>query len=217
VGTAISNAETRGELAASRARLVAAADEARRRLERNLHDGAQQRLVSLGLRLRSVESTIPPELEEPRAGIRHVVGEVTGVIDELREISRGIYPASLSRGGLAAAVRTLARRSAIPVQIAINTQAPMPEQVESAGYYVVAEAITNAAKHAEAREVHVTLEEQDGMLKVSIRDDGVGGADPSGGSGLTGLRDRVEALGGRLSIASPPGKGTLIVASIPTR
>jgi signal transduction histidine kinase len=216
VGTAIANADARSELAASRARIVTASDETRRRIERNLHDGAQQRLVSLGLRLRALEATVPPDQDEIRTEMLHVAGEVTGVIDELREISRGIYPASLSRGGLPSAVRTLARRSPLAIRLDLQTEARLTEAVEAAGYYVVAEAVTNAAKHASAMEVVVTLAYQDGLLRVSIRDDGVGGADPTNGSGLTGLRDRVEALGGRLEIASSPGEGTLIVAEIPT-
>lgn len=217
VGTAIANAAARSELAASRARIVTASDDARRRIERNLHDGAQQRLVSLGLRLRTLESTVPPGQDEVREEIHLFTGEVTGVIDELREISRGIYPASLSRGGLASAVRTLARRSPLPIELDIRTEVRLSEPVQAAGYYVVAEAATNAAKHASASEVRVTLEDREGMLRVSVRDDGVGGADPIRGSGLTGLRDRVEALGGRLEITSVPGEGTLLVAELPTR
>jgi signal transduction histidine kinase len=214
-----SNAAQRGllsELAASRARIVTASDDARRRIERNLHDGAQQRLVSLGLRLRTLEASLAPGQDEVGAEIRQVTGEVAGVIDELREISRGLYPASLSRGGLASAVRTLARRSPLPIELDIRTEARLTEPVQAAGYYVVAEAVTNAAKHASATEVGVTLEDQDGMLRVAVRDDGLGGADPSRGSGLTGLRDRVEALGGRLEITSAPGEGTVLVAEIPT-
>jgi signal transduction histidine kinase len=215
VGTALANADARGELAASRARIVAASDDARRRIERNLHDGAQQRLVSLGLRIRTLEASVSQEQDEIRTELRRLGGEVTGIIDELREISRGIYPASLSRGGLASAVRTLARRSQLPLQLDIQTEARLSEAVQAAGYYVVAEAVTNAAKHASAGEVRVTLADHDGMLRVAVRDDGAGGADPSRGSGLTGLRDRVEALGGRLEITSPPGEGTLLVADIP--
>lgn len=217
VATAIANADARAEVAASRTRIVTASDDARRRIERNLHDGAQQRLVSLGLRLRALESTVPPSQDQVHAEIRHVAGEVTEVIDELREISRGIYPASLSRGGLASAVRTLARRSPLPIELDIRTEARLTDAVQAAGYYVVAEAVTNAAKHASASEVRVTLEDRDAMLRVSVRDDGAGGADPADGSGLMGLRDRVEALGGRLEITSVPGEGTLIVAEIPTR
>ena len=217
VGTAISNADARAQVAASRARVVAASDDTRRRIERNLHDGAQQRLVSLGLKLRAVELTVPPDLEEVRVDLHQAGTEVTDVIDELREFSRGIYPASLSRGGLAAAVRTLARRSPIPIELEIRTEAPMPDPVQAAGYYVVAEALTNAAKYASADEVRVILEEREDVLRVTVSDDGIGGADPARGSGITGLRDRVEALGGRLEIKSPPGEGTTLVADIPNR
>jgi len=215
VGTAIANADARAELAASRARVVSAADETRRRIERNLHDGAQQRLVAMGLWLRSVESAISPAEEEARAGIRRVSQELTGVTEELREISRGIYPAILSRGGLDPAIRTLARRSTIPVTLDLRTAASYPEPIQIAGYYLVAEALTNAAKHAAARAAEVTVEERAGTLRVAVRDDGVGGADPARGSGLTGLRDRVEAIGGTLTVASPPGEGTQLIAEFP--
>ena len=217
VGTAIANADARAEVAASRARIVTASDDTRRRIERNLHDGAQQRLVSLGLRLRTLESTLPDGQDAIRSDIRRVAGEVTGVIDELREISRGIYPASLSRGGLPSAVRTLARRSPLAIRLDLRTEAHLSDAVQAAGYYVVAEAVTNAAKHASATEVQITLEDRDGILRVAVHDDGIGGADPTRGSGLTGLRDRVEALGGRLEVSSAAGAGTLLVAEIPNR
>jgi signal transduction histidine kinase len=217
VGTAIANADARAEVAASRARIVTASDDARRRIERDLHDGAQQRLVSLGLRLRTLEATVPDGQAGIRTGIRQVAGEVTGVTEELREISRGIYPASLSRGGLTSAVRALARRSPLPARLDLRTDSPLSEPVQAAGYYVVAEAVTNATKHASASEVRITLEDHDGALRVSVQDDGVGGADPTRGSGLTGLRDRVEALGGKLEVSSTPGTGTLLVAEIPNR
>jgi signal transduction histidine kinase len=160
---------------------------------------------------------VPDGQDEIRSDIRRVAEEVTGVIDELREISRGIYPASLSRGGLASAVRTLARRSPIAIRLDLRTEAPLTEPVQAAGYYVVAEAVTNATKHASASEIQITLEDRDGMLRVAIQDDGVGGADPTRGSGLTGLSDRVEALGGRLEVTSASGAGTLVVAEIPNR
>jgi signal transduction histidine kinase len=215
VGTAIANVNARAELTASRARIVTASDDTRRRIERNLHDGAQQRLVSLGLMLRTLESKVPDGQDEIRSEIHLVTEELTGVIEELREISRGIYPASLSRGGLASAVRTLARRSPLAIRLDLRTEAPLSEPVQAAGYYVVAEAVTNATKHASASEIQVTLEDRDGTLRVSVQDDGVGGADPIRGSGLIGLRDRVEALGGRLEVTSAPGAGTSLVAEIP--
>jgi signal transduction histidine kinase len=215
VGTAVANAEARTQLLASRARIVAAGDQARRRIERDLHDGMQQRLVSLGLDLRVAQTMLPPELSEPRAQLDRIADELDMAIEELREISRGIHPAILSEGGLAPALRTLARRSALPVKL--NVQAPVrpPEPVEVAAYYVVSEAITNAVKHAHASVVHVDVEQRDGMLALAVRDDGVGGADPQKGSGLIGLRDRIEALGGTIAIDSPTGQGTSIAAELP--
>ena len=213
--TAIANAENRSELAASRARIVTASDETRRRIERDLHDGTQQRLVSLGLNLRLAESNVPPDLDEPRRAIGQVAAELDGVIDELREISRGIHPAILSEGGLGPALRTLARRSAIPVVLGHVVDHRLPEPIEVAAYYVVSEALTNATKHANASQVDVEAAARDGSLRLSIRDDGVGGAEPAGGSGLVGLRDRVEALGGSIDLASPPGHGTQLVVQLP--
>jgi PAS domain S-box-containing protein len=213
--TAIANAETRSELAASRARIVATSDETRRRIERDLHDGTQQRLVSLSLDLRLAESTVPDELEEPRRTIARVAGELDGVIDELREISRGIHPAILSEGGLGPAFRTLARRSAIPVELDNSIAERLPEPLEVAAYYVVSEALANATKHANASCVGVEAATRDSSLRLSIRDDGVGGADPGRGSGLVGLRDRVEALGGSIEISSPPGHGTHVAVQLP--
>jgi signal transduction histidine kinase len=215
VGTAIANADARTELARSRARIVEASDETRRRIERNLHDGAQQRLVSLSLQLRTVESELPPDAQTAGAGLRRLATEINAILDELRETSRGIYPAILSRGGLNSALKTLARRSPVPVELDLRSDATYPEPIQVAAYYVVAEALTNTAKHAHAETVEVRVEERDGMLRVSVRDDGGGGANPGRGSGLTGLRDRVEALGGHLELASPPGKGTTLVAELP--
>jgi signal transduction histidine kinase len=215
VAIAIANAESRTELAASRARVIAAADATRRRLERDLHDGAQQRLVSLALELRHVEGTVPADLPEVRADIRRAADELTDALDELRELSRGIHPAILSEGGLGPALRTLARRAGVPVELDMRTPARFPEPVEVAAYYVVSEAVTNTTKHARASHAEVVVEERDGRLWLRVCDDGGGGADPQRGSGLTGLRDRVEALGGALHVDSPPGDGTLIEASLP--
>jgi signal transduction histidine kinase len=212
VATAVANAESRSELAASRARLVAASDETRRRIERNLHDGTQQRLVSLGLELRLAESNMPAEA---RGTLGHVAKELDEVIDELREISRGIHPAILSQGGIGPALRTLARRSAIPIELDSVIDSRLPEPIEVAAYYVVSEALANATKHAGASRVNVEATPHNGSLLLSIRDDGIGGANPSGGSGLVGLRDRVEALGGSMKISSPPGQGTQIVVRLP--
>ena len=215
VATAIANAATRAELVASRARIVAAGDEARRRLERDLHDGAQQRLVSLGLELRLAEESIPPRRNDLKERLSHIVSGLTGVAEDLQEFSRGIHPAILSKGGLGSAIRTLARRSAVPVTHDIAVDRSLPESAEVAAYYVVSEALTNAAKHAQASEVHVSATAEDGNLCLVIRDDGVGGADSRRGSGLIGLMDRVEALGGRLEITSQVGSGTSLHVIIP--
>jgi signal transduction histidine kinase len=215
VATAIANAQSRAELAASRARIVAAADETRRRLERDLHDGAQQRLVSLALILREVASEVPPELERVRAELADVDSGLDGVLDDLREISRGIHPAILSDGGLGPAIRTLARRSPVRVVLDVGVDERLPEQIEVAAYYVVSEALTNAAKHAVASSVHVDVDASNGALRLTIRDDGVGGADPARGSGLIGLKDRVEAIGGRIVVESPARVGTSLFIELP--
>ena len=215
VATAVGNAENRAQLAGSRARIVAAADETRRRIERDLHDGIQQRLVSLSLELRLAQSMTPPALPELDTKIGRVADELNGAVDDLREIARGIHPAILSEGGLGPALRTLARRAAIPVELDVAAIGRLPEPIEVAAYYVVSEALTNATKHARASVVHVAVEERDGYLHLSIRDDGVGGADPALGSGLIGLRDRAEALNGSIEVNSPAGKGTLMVVVLP--
>jgi signal transduction histidine kinase len=215
VATAIGNAESRAELAASRTRIVAAADETRRRIERDLHDGTQQRLVSLGLDLRLAQSTVPAHLPGLESEIGRVADQLNEVVDDLREIAHGIHPAILSEGGLAPALRTLARRAAIAVEVDAVPIARLREPIEVAAYYVVSEALTNATRHANASAVWVTAERRDGSLHISVRDDGVGGAHPPRGSGLTGLRDRVEALGGSMRVDSPAGKGTLIVVDFP--
>jgi signal transduction histidine kinase len=215
VATAIANAESRAELTASRARVVAAADETRRRIERDLHDGTQQRLVAIALELRGAEAAVPRELSGLRDRLAGAAQRLSAAVDELQEISRGIHPAILSRGGLKPALRNLARRSAIPVDLEVGTERRLPPPVEVAAYYVVSEALTNAAKYAEASLVRVGVEARDGALRLTIRDDGVGGADPARGSGLVGLRDRVEALGGELDVESPEGGGTALLVVIP--
>jgi signal transduction histidine kinase len=215
VATAVENAESRAELAASRARVVAAADQTRRRLERDLHDGAQQRLVSLALRLRTIAATIPPELRELDQELAGVGNELDDVLDDLRELSRGIHPAILSEGGLGPALRTLARRSLVPVELQLGMEGRLPERVEVTAYYVVSEALTNAAKHANASAVQVDLDRDDGLVRLAIRDDGVGGADPARGSGLIGLKDRVEGTGGTLRVDSRPGEGTSLLVELP--
>lgn len=215
VATAIANADARTELTASRARIVAASDAARRRFERDLHDGAQQRLVSLGLQLRTAEASLPPDCHALRAPLSDIVTGLRGVSEDLQEISRGIHPAILSRGGLGPALKTLARRSAVPVDLHLDIRRRLPESAEVAAYYVVAEALTNAAKYAQASEVTVSAEADAANLSLSICDDGVGGADPRKGSGLIGLVDRVEAVGGQLRISSLVGSGTSLLATIP--
>jgi signal transduction histidine kinase len=219
VATAVGNAESRAELAASRTRIVAAADETRRRIERDLHDGTQQRLVSLGLELRLAQSKVPAELPELETEIGRVADELNQVVEELREIARGIHPAILSEGGLGPALRTLARRAAIAVAVELDVApiARLPEPIEVAAYYVISEALTNVTKHAHASVVRVAVEERDDSLRLSIRDDGVGGVDPAHGSGLIGVRDRVEALGGSIEVSSPPGEGTLILVQLQLR
>jgi signal transduction histidine kinase len=215
VATAIANAQAQDELNASRARIVTAADDARRRIERDLHDGVQQRLVSLGLHLRAVQAGVPADLVPLKEQISDLAGSVTGISEDLQELSRGIHPAVLSRGGLVPAIKVLARRSAIPVELLIGSHRRLPDPVEVAAYYVVAEALTNAAKHAQASMAEVCVDTEGQDLQLSIRDDGIGGADAAKGSGITGMRDRVEALGGTLSISSHPGTGTALHAAIP--
>ncbi|HWE07705.1 MAG TPA: GAF domain-containing sensor histidine kinase [Solirubrobacteraceae bacterium] len=215
VGTAIANAQSREELAASRARLVAAADASRRRIERDLHDGAQQRLVSLALELRKVQAAVPAELGDLQADLSRIVGGLTNVLEDLREIAHGIHPAMLAEGGLGPALKTLARRSAIPVELDLRVPDRLPEAVEVAAYYVVSEALTNAAKHARASVVEVTVATQDRALHLSVRDDGIGGADAARGYGLVGLKDRAEAIGGTMSIESPHDGGTLMHIELP--
>ncbi|HEX3541042.1 MAG TPA: histidine kinase [Acidimicrobiales bacterium] len=215
IAIAIANAEVRADLAASRARLVMAGDEMRRRIERNLHDGAQQRLVTLALRLRTVRDGVPGELPELRRQVSGVEAGMTDLLEELREISRGLHPAVLSQTGLGPALRALARRSAVPVILDVAGVTRLPEPVEVAGYYVVSEALTNAAKHAQAEAVEVIAGVVNNTLHLRVCDDGVGGADPARGSGLIGLRDRVEALGGSLFVSSPHGAGTTIEVALP--
>ena len=215
VATAIANAESKSELAASRRRIVAASDDTRRRIERDLHDGTQQRLVSLALAVRAAQSSLPPDLSDLRSELSRIATGLAGAVEELQELSRGIHPAILAQGGLAPALRTLARRSAIPVVLDFRVESRLPAPIEVAAYYVMSEALANAAKHAQASRIDISVTPGDGRLTLSIRDDGIGGADRSRGSGLIGLTDRVEALGGSISIESPPGAGTRITAGLP--
>jgi signal transduction histidine kinase len=215
VATAIANAESRAELMASRARIVAAAEETRRRIERDLHDGVQQRLVSLGLELRAAQATMPAQFGDFQRALARVAEGLGSVFDELREISHGIHPAILSEGGLGPALKALCRRSAVPVELDLHAERRLPEPVEVAAYYVVSEGLTNAAKHAHATVVNVDLDTHDTIVRLTIRDDGIGGANPARGSGLLGLRDRIEALGGTLEVTSPAGKGTTLLIEVP--
>ena len=218
--TAIANAEAQAALTASRARIVATADATRRRIERNLHDGAQQRLVSLALDLRAAQADAGAgtgETGELVHQLDHVAAGLDGVREDLREIARGLHPAILADGGLRPALKTLARRSAVPVHLDSQVAGRLPEPVETAAYYTVAEALTNAAKHARATTAHIEAAEADGLLRVRVTDNGRGGAGFSHGSGLLGLKDRAEALGGQLRLYSPPGAGTTLEIELPLR
>jgi signal transduction histidine kinase len=219
VATAIANAESQAQLTASRARIVAAADHARRRIERDLHDGAQQRLVSLALQLQAARAAAPPEAGQLAGQLDDLAAEATSALDELRELARGIHPAILAERGLPPALKALARRCTVPVELDVRAEPRLPEPIEIAAYYVVAEALTNAAKHANASTIHVEVDIGDAgdLLRVRVRDDGRGDARVSNGSGLVGLGDRVEALGGRLWVHSALDTGTTVHAELPLR
>jgi signal transduction histidine kinase len=217
VSQALANADAREKLAASRARIVEAGDAERRRLERNLHDGAQQRLVALALHLRLVEAALKDEPERARALLAGAHAQLDEALDELRELARGIHPAILTDRGLGPALEALVARAPVPVELSEVPEERLPEPVEAAAYYVVAEAVTNAAKYAQASNVSVSIRRSDGRAVVRVADDGVGGAVPGRGSGLRGLADRLEALEGRLHVESRPNRGTRIEAEIPLR
>jgi signal transduction histidine kinase len=202
------------EQTAAAARAMAAVDDTRRRIERDLHDGLQQRLVTLGLQVREAEVSAPPAAAELKWELTRVADGLMDVLRDVREISRGVHPAVLSERGLGPALRTLARRSPVPVDLTVRIPGRLPDRVELGAYYIVSEALANVAKHANAETVMVSVEAGRGVLHLSVRDDGVGGADP-GGSGLTGLRDRAEALGGVLHLTSPPGRGTSVEVKLP--
>jgi signal transduction histidine kinase len=203
------------ELLESRARVVASADETRRRIGRDLHDGAQQRLVSLALQLRLTQAEVPAELGDLSAELEQITAGLAEALDELREYARGIHPAVLTQHGLEPAVTLLARSSPVPVELDLRLAGRLPEQVEVGAYYVVSEALANVAKHAAAARVTVGLTVSHGLLRVTVRDNGRGGADLRRGSGLVGLKDRVEALRGRLYLDSPAGGGTSLRAEFP--
>ena len=203
------------ELRASRARIVESADAARRRIERDLHDGAQQQLVAILLSLRMARRRIDDDPHAAGEVLEAAIGDLASAIDELRELARGIHPAILSDRGLGPALDALAARMPVPVEIGSMPSQPLPESVEVAAYFVVAEALTNVARYAEATHARVDVTREDGLVTVAIADDGVGGADPSSGSGLRGLADRVAALDGRLEVESENGRGTTVRAVIP--
>ena len=216
MATAIANADSRDQLRASRARLVTAADEARRRTERDLHDGVQQQLVALSLRL--VAMGADPrvgEADELRTELAEAADDVNAALETLVEIARGIHPATLAHGGLKPALKSLVGRSPIPVELGVRIEEPLPTPVELAGYYVVSEALTNVAKHARATVVRIDATADSDSLGLVVMDDGIGGAELGKGSGLVGLQDRVEALGGTISIDSPPGRGTTLAVALP--
>ncbi len=217
LAVSLDNAQLYSELAASRARIVAAGDQTRRQIERDLHDGAQQRLVSLALELRMAQAEVSADAGELRMRLDHAVEQASGALEELRDLSRGIHPALLTEGGLGPALRAIARRSLIPVQLDLRLEERLADRVEVSAYYIVAEALTNAAKHSRASAVIVTVERDsaDGVLRLEVTDDGVGGADFTGGTGLVGLKDRAEALGGHIDLHSPDGGGTALLVKLP--
>lgn len=215
VALALASAEARDQLAASRARLVESGDAERRRVERDLHDGAQQRLVGLALTLRMAMSRVRTDPDVAEATLARAQAELGGAIDELRELARGIHPAVLSDHGLGPALIALAERAPIPVEVIVDIPGRLSEGIESAAYFVAAEALTNVAKYSLADAATVRVEVRDSVAVVEIGDAGVGGADPGRGSGLRGLVDRVEAIRGRLEVTSPPGGGTRVRAELP--
>jgi signal transduction histidine kinase len=215
LATAVANAENRALLAASRERIVATADETRRRLERDLHDGAQARLVNTVVALKLAEKAMDQGSEKAEGLVHEALENAERANEELRELARGIMPAVLTRNGLGPALEAVAYQSPIPVTFDLRTDGRLPERAEVTTYFVISEVLTNAAKHSHASAVHVTVDRFDGEVRLSIDDDGVGGADPSRGSGLVGLRDRVEAIGGTLKVQSPPGDGTHVTVELP--
>ena len=217
VAYAIENAEARDEIAASRARLVEAADEARRRIERDLHDGAQQRLVAAALELTMLDSQFDRDPAAARAALARAREQLDGGLGELRDLARGIHPSVLTDRGLAVALEGLVKRAPMAVELRMDIPERLDPAIEAAGYFLVSEAITNAAKHAQADTVTVEVAVTGDTVLISVTDDGVGGAETGRGSGLGGLRDRVEAVGGRLEITSPPSEGTRLQARLPTR
>jgi signal transduction histidine kinase len=217
VAHAVENAETREELAASRARLVEAADEARRRIERDLHDGAQQRLVAAALELTILDRQLARDPEGARTVLQRAREHLDQGLGELRDLARGIHPAVLTERGLEAAVISLVQRAPVPVDLEVDVREQLDAGIEAAAYFVVSEALTNVAKYAEAVTATVRVRSTAGSLVVTIADDGIGGAQFERGSGLRGLADRLQAVGGMLDVASPPGEGTRLTALLPAK
>jgi DNA-binding LacI/PurR family transcriptional regulator/signal transduction histidine kinase len=215
VATAVANAESQAQLIASRARIVATADTTRRQIERDLHDGVQQYLISLGVMTRAARAELPASAGETGPLLDDIAEGLNGAAKELRELTRGLHPVALAEGGLRPALKALARRSSVPVRLDFSVEGRLPEPVELAAYYTVAEALTNVAKHASASVIDLRAVADEDMLRLKVRDDGRGGATVGSGSGLVGLTDRIEALGGRLTLQSPPGKGTALQVVLP--
>jgi PAS domain S-box-containing protein len=216
VSLAVASAQARADLSASRARLVKAGDEQRRKLERNLHDGAQQRLVSLALTIRLARRLLETKPEAVAASLEGAAKELDLALEELRELARGLHPAALTEQGLGPALAHLAKR--LPIEVDVEaTNERLPENIEATAYYIVSEALTNVVKHAQATRAKVDMTLADDVLRFEVTDDGRGGADPFAGSGILGLRDRAEAVGGTLFVISPPGKGTVVTAQIPLK
>jgi signal transduction histidine kinase len=211
--TAIANADGRSQLNASRARLLTTADDVRRRVVRDLHDGAQQRLVHGIVSLKLIRRALPENAEELRALVDEALEHVERGNAELRELAHGILPSILTHRGLRAAIRTLVSRLDLPVRVDVPDQR-FPAEVEASAYFTVAEALTNVLKHADATSAEVTASATDEVLRIEVRDDGIGGADPES-AGLLGLQDRAAALGGCLTIQSPAGGGTVLAATLP--
>jgi signal transduction histidine kinase len=214
IGLALAESRNRAELIASRARVISVSDETRRSIERNLHDSVQQRLISLGLDVANLKSTVPAGNAALQKQLSHVIEGLSGVGEEVREISRGLHP-TLLRSGLVPALRKLVRRSTVAAELSLGGCRRLPERLEVAIYYIVSEALTNTAKHAGASSVRVALDVDADTVRLSVCDDGAGGARLGTGSGLTGLKDRVESLGGKIHIASPVGEGTSLRVELP--
>jgi signal transduction histidine kinase len=216
VGLAVASADARDELAASRLRIVEAGDTERRRLERNLHDGAQQRLVALSIGVRLAQAKLRVSPDDAEKLLEAFSDELAEALTELRELAQGIHPAVLTERGLGPALEVLAARAPLDVELDVDLpERRLPEPVETAAYYVVSEALANVSKHADARSAGVGVAFADGRMIIEIADDGAGGADAGGGSGLRGLRDRVETLDGKLRVDSPSGRGTVVLAELP--